>query len=84
VLLGKMKKEDSRGLRRHYKGRNYVPKFQGNLHRSKHLKRQKKHAFMHLEQSHMHPGMDVGAWSMKLQGTCTMDIKWCSRCPIAV
>ncbi|AET02845.1 hypothetical protein MtrunA17_Chr8g0361871 [Medicago truncatula] len=40
-----MKNEDSRGLRRLHKARNYVPKFKDILHRSKHLKRQKKHVF---------------------------------------
>jgi len=39
--LGKMKNDDSRGLRRVYKGRNHVPKFQDILHISKHLKRQR-------------------------------------------
>jgi len=29
--LGKTKHEDSRGLKRLYKGRNYVPKFQDSL-----------------------------------------------------
>jgi len=39
--LGKMKNEYSRGLIRHYKGRNFVPKFQDILYESKHLKRQR-------------------------------------------
>jgi len=33
--LGIIQNEDPRGLRRLYKGRNYVSKFQENLHRSK-------------------------------------------------
>jgi len=45
VVLGKMKNEDSRGLRRLYKWRNFVLKFQDNLHRSKHLRRWTKQAF---------------------------------------
>lgn len=45
--LGKMKNEDSRGLIRLYKGRNYVPKFQDTLHRSKHLRRQRTKHFQH-------------------------------------
>jgi hypothetical protein len=39
MVLAKMKNEDSRGLRRLYKGRNYVPKFQDILNISKHLKK---------------------------------------------
>jgi len=31
VVLGKMKNEDSRGLRRLYRGRNCAPKFQDTL-----------------------------------------------------
>jgi len=34
-VLGKMKKEDLRGLIRRYRGRNYVVKFQDILHGSK-------------------------------------------------
>jgi len=37
--LRKMKNECSRGLKRRYVGRNFVPKFHDTLHRSKHLKR---------------------------------------------
>jgi len=32
VVLGKTKNEGSRGLKRLYKGRNFVPKFQDILH----------------------------------------------------
>jgi len=42
-----MKNEDSRGLRRLYKGMNYVPKFQDILHRSKHLKRRRNMHFQY-------------------------------------
>jgi len=45
--LGKMKNEDSRGLKICYRGRNYVPKFQDILHRSKHTKRQRNKRFQH-------------------------------------
>jgi len=33
--------EDSKGLERHHKGRNYVPKSQNILHGSKHAKRRR-------------------------------------------
>jgi len=36
--LGKTKNEDSRGLKRLYIGRNYVPKFQGKLFEDEDLK----------------------------------------------
>ncbi|RHN51917.1 hypothetical protein MtrunA17_Chr6g0474481 [Medicago truncatula] len=39
--FGKTKNEDSRGLRRLYSGRNFVPKFQGNLFEDVDLKRRK-------------------------------------------
>ncbi|RHN41053.1 hypothetical protein MtrunA17_Chr8g0361881 [Medicago truncatula] len=45
VVLAKMKNEDSRVLRRHYKGRNFVPKFQDILHIRKHPKRQRNMHF---------------------------------------
>jgi len=37
--FGKTMNEDSRGLGRHYKGRNYVPKSQDILYGNKHPKR---------------------------------------------
>jgi len=37
--FGKIMNEDSRGIRRHNKGRNFVPKSQDILHGSKHQKR---------------------------------------------
>jgi len=37
-----MKNEDSRGLIRLYKGKNYVPKFQNILQQRKHLNRRRK------------------------------------------
>jgi len=39
-----MNNEDSRGLIRLYRGRNYVPKFQDVLHWRKHLNRRIKQA----------------------------------------
>jgi len=45
VVLGKMKNEDSKGLIRLYKWRNFVPKFQDNLRRNKDLKRRRKRTF---------------------------------------
>jgi len=45
--LGKIMNEDSRGLRRHYKGKNYVPMSKDILYESKHPRRQKKQAFRH-------------------------------------
>jgi len=42
VVIGKMKNEDSRGIRRLYRGRNFVPKFQYILLWRKHLKRRRK------------------------------------------
>ena len=36
--FGKIMNEDSRGLRRHYRGRNYVPMSQDILYGSKHPK----------------------------------------------
>jgi hypothetical protein len=39
--FAKTTNEDSRGLIRHYKGRNYVPKSQDILYGSKHPKRQR-------------------------------------------
>jgi len=64
VVLGKMKNEDSRGLRRLYKGRNYVPKFQGNFHRSKHLKRRRNMHFGTWKSGTCAPGwmQEPGAW----------------------
>jgi len=47
-VLEKMKNEDSRGLGRLYKGRNFVLKFQDILHRSGHLKTQRNMCFQHL------------------------------------
>jgi len=44
----KITNEDSRGLERHFKGRNFVFKSQDILYESKHPRRQKKHAFMHM------------------------------------
>jgi hypothetical protein len=46
-VLGKMKNEYSRGLRRLYKGGNFVSKFQDILHRSKHIKRRRNKHFQH-------------------------------------
>jgi len=43
--FGKIINEDSRGLRRHYKGRNYVLRSQDILYGSKHPKKQRN---MHL------------------------------------
>jgi len=39
--LGKIKNENSRGLRRLYRGRNSVSRSQDNLYESKHPKRRK-------------------------------------------
>jgi len=47
VVLGKMKIQDSRGLRRHYRGRNYVLKFQDILLWRKHQNGRRKQAFQH-------------------------------------
>ncbi|AES97699.1 transmembrane protein, putative [Medicago truncatula] len=49
---GKMKNEDSRGFRRRYIWRNYVPKFEHILHISKHLKRRRNIHFQHQRHSH--------------------------------
>jgi len=43
--FGKIKKEDSKGLRRLYRGRNSVPRSRGKLFGRKHLKRQKNKEF---------------------------------------
>jgi len=43
--FGKTMNEDSRGLERHYKGRNYVPKSQDILYGRKHPKRQRNNWF---------------------------------------
>ena len=45
VVLWKMKNEDSRGLKKNYKRKNFVPKFQDILHISKHLKRRRNMQF---------------------------------------
>jgi len=47
VILGKKKNEDSRGLIRLYRWRNYVPKLQDILHWRKHLKKRRKQAIQH-------------------------------------
>jgi len=50
--LGKMKNEDSRGLKRRYKGMNFVPKFQDILYGSKHPKRRRNRRFGPKQHSH--------------------------------
>ena len=57
VVLGKTKNEGSRGLKRLYKGRNSVPKFQDILHWRNHLNRQRKQAFQHRKHNEapLHP-----------------------------
>jgi len=52
VVLRKTKNEYSRGLKRLYKGRNFVPKFQETLHRSKQLKRRRNRRFSTPKVSH--------------------------------
>jgi len=47
VVLGKTKIEDSRGLRRRYKGKNSILKFQDILHWRKHQNGRRKQAFQH-------------------------------------
>jgi len=43
--FGNTKNEDSRGLRRHYKGRNSVSKFRGKLFEDENLKTMKIEEF---------------------------------------
>jgi len=45
LVIGKVKNEDSIGLRRLCKGRNFVPKFQDILQWSKHLNKRRKMTF---------------------------------------
>ena len=51
--FGKIKNEDSRSLKRLYRGRNSVPKSRGKLFRGKHLKRRKNGEFG--PGTHTHP-----------------------------
>jgi hypothetical protein len=78
VVLGKMKNEDSRGLRRFYEWRNSVPKFHDNLDRSKHLNMGRNMHFQALGATrHMRPEHEVGAWSMEQPVTCARCMKCC-------
>jgi len=63
-----MKNDDSRGLIRLYEGRNFLPKFQDILRRSKHSKRQRNIRFQHCRHSHAPKRTDRGVRSPK---TCT-------------
>jgi len=66
--VGKMKNEDSRGLKKLYRGRNYVPKFQNILRWSKHLKRRRNKHFQHQTHSQAPRHTKGGAMCPK---TCT-------------
>jgi len=63
VVLGKTKNKDSRGLKRHYKGGNFVTKFQDNLHWSKHRERRWNRCFGARKAEPFALGMISCAWS---------------------
>jgi len=73
ITLGRLKNKSSKGLRRRYKVRNFVPKFQDILYRSKHMKRQRNRRFQHGGHSHAPKRTDggvlkfvLGSWLMKV------------------
>nr|ABN09045.1 hypothetical protein MtrDRAFT_AC172742g25v1 [Medicago truncatula] len=59
-VLGKMKNEDLNGLKRRYRGKNFIPKFQDILHGSKHPKDEETCIFS-TGHTHMRPGAQNGA-----------------------